>query len=68
VLTDFSVMVELATKADLAAMQQRLQTELRNMRLGLRNSLDTQTLRLTINFGAMMVVWVVAAAIILKHI
>jgi hypothetical protein len=52
-------MVELATKADLLATEQRLQTEL-------RNSIDTQTLRLTVRLGAIVVVGLGALATILK--
>jgi hypothetical protein len=49
---DFSDVVELATKADLLATKQELQKELRDMRLRLQTELrDTQTPRLTINFG-----------------
>jgi hypothetical protein len=49
----------LAVRADLLAMKQELQTEL-------RTSIETQTLRLTIRLGAMLVVAIGALATILK--
>jgi len=58
------IMAELATKtdllavrADLLATEQRLQTEL-------RTSIETQTLRLTVRLGAMLVVGIGALATI----
>ena len=49
----------LAVRADLLAMKQELQTEL-------RTSIETQTLRLTIRLGAMLVVAIGALATLLK--
>ena len=49
----------LAVRADLLAMKQELQTEL-------RTSIETQTLRLTIRLGAMLVVAIGVLATILK--
>jgi hypothetical protein len=49
----------LAVRADLLAMRQELQTEL-------RTSIETQTLRLTIRLGAMLVVAIGALATLLK--
>jgi hypothetical protein len=54
-------MVELATKVDLLRMEQELQTTI-------KNSFETQVLRLTVNFGAMLVVWVAAVVIVVKLI
>jgi hypothetical protein len=58
------IMAELATKTDLLAVrtdllatEQRLQTEL-------RTSIETQTLRLTVRLGAMLVVGIGALATI----
>jgi len=55
-------MVELATKADVLAIESDLlATEQR-----LQTSIDTQTLRLTVRLGAMQVVLIGALAAILK--
>jgi len=56
------IMVELATKADLLATEQRLQTSVRD----LDTKIDTQTLRLTVRLGAMQIVLIGALAAILK--
>ena len=63
-------MVQLATKADLLAMQRELQKEIRsmNMKRGLHHSFEMQTLQLTIDFGIMMVGLIVAVVIIVKLI
>jgi hypothetical protein len=53
------IMAELVTKADLLATEQKLQTEL-------HNSIETQTLRLTVRLGAMLMVGLGALATILK--
>jgi hypothetical protein len=54
-------------------MTQDLQQELRTLKQELHDTFDTlkisielQTLRLTVRFGVMMMVWVAAAAAILK--
>ena len=49
------IMAELATKADLLALKQELQT-----------SIDTQTLRLTVRLGTIVVVGIGALAAVLK--
>ena len=49
------MMAELATKADLLALKQELQT-----------SIDTQTLRLTVRLGTIVVVGIGALAAVLK--
>jgi hypothetical protein len=66
-------MAELATKTDLRAMTRDLQKELRTMTQELNDSferlndsLERMALRLTVNFGVMMVVCVAVAAVILK--
>jgi hypothetical protein len=58
--------IKLAIKSDLLAMTQDLQKELRTMTQVLNDSLERLALRLTVRFGVMMVVWVAAAAAILK--
>jgi hypothetical protein len=76
------IMVELATKADLLTMATKadllatkqelrssideLRTELRTSIVELRNNIDTQSLRLTVRLGAMLVVAIGALAAILK--
>jgi hypothetical protein len=56
------IMAELATRADLLALKQDLlATEQK-----LQNSIETQTLRLTVRFGAMLVVAIGALATLLK--
>ena len=55
----------LAIKADLQATEQRLRTEFRTGMTALETKLDTQTLRLTVRFGAMLVVAIGALATIL---
>jgi hypothetical protein len=74
------IMAELVTKADLLATKQDLQTEFRNtfaelrgtiveLRssiVELRNNVETQTLRLTVRLGAMLVVAIGALATIMK--
>jgi hypothetical protein len=74
------IMVELATKADLLAVKQELQTEVRSSatELGgritelqaefreLRSTVETLSLRLTVRLGAMMVVGIGTLAAILK--
>jgi hypothetical protein len=56
------IMTELATRADLLAMEQKLQTSIEK----LDNKIDTQALRLTVRLGAMLVVGIGALATILK--
>jgi hypothetical protein len=56
------IMAELATRADLLALRQDLLATERK----LQNSIDTQTLRLTVRFGAMLVVAIGALATLLK--
>ena len=53
------IMVELATKADLLATEQKLQTSIKTLE-------DTLTLRLTVRLGAMLGVAIGALAAILK--
>jgi hypothetical protein len=71
------IMPEIATKADLLATEHRLrtefragitelQTELRTSVTELRTSNETLGLRLTVRFGAMLVVGLGALATILK--
>jgi hypothetical protein len=67
------IMAELVTKTDLLATKQELQTEFRNtfaeLRSSifeLRNNVETQTLRLTVRFGAMLAVAIGALATIMK--
>ena len=70
-------MVELATKADLLAMQKELQTEprqmtqelqaeLRHMKQELQNNIETLCFRLTVRLGAIAVVGLGAVAIIVR--
>jgi len=63
-------MVELATKADLLATEQKLQTELRTTEQRLQTAIETLketvTLRLTVRLGAMLVIAIGALATILK--
>jgi hypothetical protein len=54
----------LAIRADLLAMTQRLNDSLER----LNDSLERMTLRLTVRFGIMIVVWVAAGATILKPV
>jgi hypothetical protein len=64
------IMPELATKTDLLATEQRLQTEFRTRITALETKfdtrIDTQTLRLTVRLGAMIVVAIGVLATILK--
>jgi hypothetical protein len=65
------IMVELATKADLLTMATKAdllatKQELRSSIDELRNSIETQSLRLTVRLGAMLVVAIGALAAILK--
>jgi len=53
------IMVELATKADLLATEQKLQTSIKTLE-------DTLTLHLTVRLGAMLGVAIGALAAILK--
>jgi hypothetical protein len=53
------IMAELATKADLLATEQKLQTSIKTLE-------DTITLRLTVRLGGMLVVAIGALAAILK--
>lgn len=53
------IMVELATKADLLAAKQELQTSIKTLE-------ETLSLRLTVRLGAMIVVAIGALATILK--
>jgi len=55
-------MAELVTKADLRATMQEFRTTIAE----LRHAMEMQTLQLTVRFGVMLAVWVVAAAAILK--
>jgi hypothetical protein len=66
-------MLELATKADLLATEQKLRTgigdlhtDLRSTEQRLQNSIDNLSLRLTVRLGAMIVVAIGALAAILK--
>jgi hypothetical protein len=56
------IMVELATKADLLAVKQELQNSIEK----LDNKIDTQTLRLTMRLGTIVVVGIGALAAVLK--
>jgi hypothetical protein len=56
----------LAVRTDLLATEQRLQTELRHTEQKLQSSIDTQTLRLTVRLGTIVVVGLGALAAILK--
>jgi hypothetical protein len=67
------IMVELATKADLLATEQKLRTsiselhtDLRSTEQRLQHSIDNLSLRLTVRLGAMIVVAIGALAAILK--
>jgi hypothetical protein len=74
------IMTELATKADvlavrtdLLATEQRLQTDIRSTKQELQNSIekldakiDTQTLRMTVRLGTIVVVGIGSLAAILK--
>jgi hypothetical protein len=60
------IMVELATKADLLATKQELRSSIDELRTELRNTIETQSLRLTVRLGAMLVVAIGALAAILK--
>jgi hypothetical protein len=74
------IMAELVTKADLLAVKQDLQTEFRNLNAELRTSIaevrttiaelrsnvETQSLRLTVRLGAMLVVAIGVLATIMK--
>src|SRR5262249_3048501 len=63
------IMPELVTKTDLLATEQRLRTEFRTgiteLQTELRTSNETLALRLTVRFGAMMVVGIGALATVL---
>jgi hypothetical protein len=56
----------LAVRADLLAVKQELQTVKQELQTELRTSIETQTLRLTIRLGAMLVVAIGALATLLK--
>jgi hypothetical protein len=56
----------LAVRADLLAVKQDLQTVKQELQTELRTSIETQTLRLTIRLGAMLVVAIGALATLLK--
>jgi hypothetical protein len=56
----------LAVRADLLAVKQELQTVKQELQTELRTGMETQTLRLTIRLGAMLVVAIGALATILK--
>jgi hypothetical protein len=56
----------LAVRADLLAVKRGLQTVKQDLQTELRTSIETQTLRLTIRLGAMLVVAIGALATILK--
>jgi hypothetical protein len=58
--------VLLAVRADLLAVKQELQPVKQELQTELRTSIETQTLRLTIRLGAMLVVAIGALATILK--
>jgi hypothetical protein len=60
------IMVELATKADLLATKHELRSSIDELRTELRNNIETQSLRLTVRLGAMLVVAIGALAAILK--
>jgi len=60
------IMAELVTKADLLAVRADLQAMKQELQTELRTSIETQTLRLTIRLGAMLVVAIGALATILK--
>jgi hypothetical protein len=56
----------LAVRADLLAVKQELQTVKQELQTELRTSIETQSLRLTIRLGAMLVVAIGALATLLK--
>jgi hypothetical protein len=56
----------LAVRADLLAVKQDLRTVKQELQTELRTSIETQTLRLTIRLGAMLVVAIGALATLLK--
>lgn len=60
------IMAELVTKTDLLATEQKLQTGLQHTKQELQNSIETLSLRLTVRFGAMLVVAIGALATIMK--
>ena len=60
------IMAELVTKTDLLATEQKLQTGLQHTKQELQNSIETLGLRLTVRFGAMLVVAIGALATIMK--
>jgi hypothetical protein len=71
------IMAELATKADLRtelqavradllAVKQELQTVKQELQTELRTSIETQSLRLTVRLGAMMIVALGALATLLR--
>jgi hypothetical protein len=63
---DQAIMAELVTKADLLAVRADLLAMKQELQTELRTSIETQTLRLTIRLGAMLVVAIGALATILK--
>jgi hypothetical protein len=60
------IMAELVTKTDLLATEQKLQTGLQHTKQELQNSIETLSLRLTVRFGAMLVLAIGALATIMK--
>jgi hypothetical protein len=60
------IMAELVTKTDLLATEQKLQTGLQHTKQELQSSIETLSLRLTVRFGAMLVVAIGALATIMK--
>jgi hypothetical protein len=60
------IMAELVTKTDLLATEQKLQTGLQHTKQELQNSIETLSLRLTVRFGAILVVAIGALATIMK--
>jgi hypothetical protein len=56
----------LAVRADVLAVKQELQTVKQDLQTEIRTSIETQSLRLTIRLGAMLVVAIGALATILK--
>ena len=60
------IMAELVTKIDLRAELQAVRADLLAVKQELESRIDTQTLRLTVRFGAMQVVLIGVLATLLK--
>jgi len=54
-------------QGELASNFAQLRAELRCSIADVRHAIEMESLRLTLRFGVMLVVWVVALAVILKH-